>query len=292
MANETITAVPGLRVGHAAHPRGGTGCTVVLGPFRGACDVRGHATGTREIDTLSPTHLVPLVDAVLLTGGSAYGLAAADGVMQWIAEHGGGFDTGVARVPIVPAAVIFDLTNERNAPDAELGRAACEAASDAPATEGRIGAGIGATIAKLRGRDLARAGGIGSFAMRCGNCTVGALVVVNAVGEVTSSDHDYTSSLEALARTPSANVMPATNTTLAVVATDATLSKVQLQILARAASSAFTRRIAPAHTIFDGDVVFALSTARRIEDVSAYELLSYGAAAQLTLEHAILRAVK
>lgn len=292
MANETITAVPGIRVGHAAHARGGTGCTVVLGPFRGACDVRGHATGTREIDTLSPSHLVPLIDAVLLTGGSAFGLAAADGVTRWIAEQGGGFDTGVARVPIVPAAVIFDLTNERNAPDASLGRAACEAASDAPVREGRMGAGIGATFGKLRGRELARPGGIGSFAMRSGDYTFGALVVVNAVGDVIGDGENYTSSLEALATAPRANVMPASNTTLAVVATDAPLSRLQLQILARAASSAFTRRIAPAHTLFDGDVVFALSTSKEINDVSAYELLSYGAVAQLTLEHAILRAVK
>src|SRR5512142_2437349 len=127
LSNLTITAVPGLRAGHAT--RGRTGCTVLLGPFRGACDVRGLATGTREVDTLSPTHLVPSIDAILLTGGSAFGLAAADGVMSWVAEHGGGFDTGAARVPIVPAAVIFDLSQEAAPPDAGLGRAACEAAS-------------------------------------------------------------------------------------------------------------------------------------------------------------------
>ena len=127
--NLTITAVPGVRVGHAVAAGGRTGCTVLLGPFRGACDVRGLATGTREIETLSPRHLVPTVDAVLLTGGSAFGLAAADGVMSWVTENGGGFDTGVARVPIVPAAVIFDLTAQTGAPDATLGRAACAAAA-------------------------------------------------------------------------------------------------------------------------------------------------------------------
>jgi len=134
-----ITDVPGIRVGHATDAEAATGCTVVLGPFRAACDVRGLATGTRELETLTATHLVPRADAILLTGGSAYGLDAAAGVMQWLEERGAGFDTGPARVPIVPAAVIFDLGVGRadRRPDAAMGRAACEAAGSGPVAEGR-----------------------------------------------------------------------------------------------------------------------------------------------------------
>jgi L-aminopeptidase/D-esterase-like protein len=304
--NQTITAVPGVNVGHATHVRGSTGCTVLLGPFRAACDVRGLATGTREIETLSPTHLVPRIDAVLMTGGSAYGLAAADGVMTWISDHGGGFDTGDARVPIVPAAVIFDLAAEWQAPDAELGHAACVAASSAPVAEGRVGAGAGATIGKLRGRSHADPGGIGSFAMRIGEFTMGAIVVVNAMGDVVDFDgrivagaHNETGNYVDTLMTRSASAPgsawlapPPTNTTLAAVATDAPLSRGALQMLARAASCAIVRRIAPANTVFDGDIVFALSTASHIRETEPAELLALGAAAQLTLEHAILRAAR
>ncbi|MGQ0814753.1 MAG: P1 family peptidase [Gemmatimonadota bacterium] len=304
MENDTITAIAGMRVGHATHQRGGTGCTVLLGPFRASCDVRGLATGTREIDTLVPTHLVPQIDAVLLTGGSAFGLGAADGVMNWIAEHGGGFDAGVARVPIVPAAVIFDLTRERHAPDAALGRAACEAASSAPVTEGRVGAGTGASIGKLRGAAYADAGGVGSYALRSAEFTVGALAVVNALGDVIDFDGrilagarddrgNHIGTLETLSRMPGVFVPPApTNTTIAAVATDAPLSRNALQMLARAASCAIVRRIAPSNTVFDGDVVFTLSTCDHVRDSSPAELLGLGAAAQLALEHAIIRAVR
>lgn len=304
MQNRTITAVPGIRVGHATHPRGGTGCTVLLGSFRAACDVRGLATGTRELDALSPTHLVPAVDAILLTGGSAFGLAAADGVMTWIAEQGGGFDTGIARVPIVPGAVIFDLTSERIAPDAALGRAACAAASRAAVAEGRVGAGTGATIGKLRGPAFAQAGGLGSYAMRAGEFTVGALAVVNALGDVIdfdgrivagarADDGSFIDTLKTLSTLQTQNsATPASNTTIAAVATDAPLSRGALQMFARAASGAIVRRIAPANTVFDGDVVFALSTAEHVRETTPAELLALGAAAQVALEHAILRAAQ
>src|SRR5688500_14048589 len=184
MDNLTLTAVPGIRVGHATHAGGETGSTVVLGPFRAACDVRGQATGTRELDALAPTHLVPRVDAILMTGGSAFGLAAADGVMKWVAEHGGGFETGGGRVPIVPAAVIFDLSGKNATPNAELGYAACEAATADPVKHGRVGAGAGATVGKMRGPAQAQRTGIGTHAMTIGPYTIGALVVVNAVGDV------------------------------------------------------------------------------------------------------------
>lgn len=304
MPNQTITAVLGIRVGHATHPSGGTGCTVLLGPFRAACDVRGLATGTRELDALSPTHLVPSVDAVLLTGGSAFGLAAADGVMAWIAEQGGGFDTGIARVPIVPAAVIFDLTSERIAPGPELGRAACAAASNDVVAEGQVGAGTGATIGKLRGPAFAQPGGLGSYAVRAGDFTVGAIAVVNALGDVIdfdgrivagarADDGSFIDTLKTLSTLPTQNsAMPATNTTIAAVATDAPLSRAALQMFARAASGGLVRRIAPANTVFDGDVVFALSTSQHVRETTPAELLAIGAAAQMALEHAILRAAR
>ena len=305
--NLTITAVPGVRVGHAVAAGGRTGCTVLLGPFRGACDVRGLATGTREIETLSPRHLVPTVDAVLLTGGSAFGLAAADGVMSWVTENGGGFDTGVARVPIVPAAVIFDLTAQTGAHDATLGRAACAAASSAVVAEGRVGAGAGATIGKLRGAAHSEPGGVGCWAMRSGAYTMGAIAVVNALGDVLDFDGSIVSGARADAgghidtlhtgatlspEQAGSFAAPATNTTIAAVATDAPLTRTALQSLARSASCAIVRRIAPANTIFDGDVVFALSTSPQTREFSAPELLAFGAAAQLTLEHAILRAAR
>lgn len=303
MGNQTITAVRGLRAGHAAHKLGGTGCTVLLGPFRAACDVRGLATGTREIDALSPTHLVPHIDALVLTGGSAFGLAAADGVTQWLAERGLGFDAGVVRVPIVPAAVIFDLTNERRAPDAALGRRACENASDAVLPEGRVGAGSGATIGKLRGVANADPGGLGSYALRFGNYTIGAVAVVNALGDVVdfdgsiiagarNDDGTYTDSLRSLGALTLTNPTPGTNTTIAAVATDAPLTRAALQTVARAASSGIVRRISPANTVFDGDVVFALSTAEESRELLPAELLGFGAAAQISIEHAILRAAR
>ena len=301
MGNATITAVPGIRAGHATHPGGRTGCTVVVGPFRGACDVRGQATGTREIETLAPTHLVPRADAILLTGGSAFGLAAADGVMRWLEEEGKGFETGGGRVPIVPAAVIFDLDAAQERPDAALGYSACAAASSDPLLHGRVGAGAGATIGKMRSRAFSSPGGIGTHAMRFGEHTIGALVVVNAIGDVTDFNgriiagaHDesgaFLDSLATLSSGRPSAELTTTNTTLAIVATDAPLSRTALQSLARAASCAITRRISPANTLYDGDIVFAVSTSESIHDTLPAELLALGAAAQLTLEHAILQA--
>ncbi|HUP90067.1 MAG TPA: P1 family peptidase [Longimicrobiales bacterium] len=298
--NDTITAVPGLSVGHAE--RDGTGCTVVLGPFRGAVDVRGLATGTRELETLAPTHLVPQIDAILLTGGSAFGLAAADGVMSWIAERGGGFDTGGARVPIVPGAVIFDLNEQRAAPDAALGRSACDAATNQIAQQGRVGAGRGASIGKMRGPMHADPGGVGSYALQIGPYVFGAFVVVNAVGDVLDFDNriiagaradngDFIDTFKTLTTMAPVNA-PLTNTTLAVVATNAPLTRIALQMMARAGSNAIVRRIAPSNTIYDGDVVFAVSTAPEFREFPPAELLAMSAATQLVLEHAIVRAAR
>jgi L-aminopeptidase/D-esterase-like protein len=302
--NSTITAVPGIAAGHASDAENRTGCTVLLGPFRGAIDIRGMATGTREIDALSPHHLVHQIDGILLTGGSAPGLAAADGVMQWLRERGRGFDVGVTRIPIVPAAVIFDIhTSSQRSPDSALGRAACDAASSEPLPQGSVGAGTGATVGKVRGPEHSARGGTGTFAVHHGPYTIGVLAVVNAFGDVL--DHDgsiiagaraddgsmFDSMRAALEAPPDAD-FAITNTTLCVIATDAPLSRVALQTVARMGSSAIVRRIAPANTIFDGDLVFAVSTSHHVREYPPAELLAIGTAAQLTLEEAIVRAVR
>lgn len=301
--NRSLTAVPGVRVGHATAPGGATGCTVVLGPFRGAVDVRGLATGTRELETLQPLHLVPQADAVLLTGGSAPGLAAADGVSAWLRERGRGFLSGTARIPIIPAAVIFDVHDpDVPPPDAALGRAACDAATSDSVAEGRVGAAVGARVGKLRGAAGASPGGLGSFAVDHRGHRVAALAVVNAVGDVVDLDGRivagardeegrFVDSMRAALEPRGTAPPPAGSTTLCVIATDAPLSRTALQAVARAGSSAIVRRVAPANTLFDGDVVFALSTAADVRDPSPPELLAICVAAQMTLEQAILRAV-
>ena len=299
----TLTSVPGVRVGHAEVPGGKSGCTVILGPFRGAVEVRGMATGTRELGVLSPYHLASRVNAVLLTGGSAFGLAAADGVVGWLAERGEGFDTGVAPVPLVPAAVIFDLDPGVARPGPEEGRRASEAASTDPVPEGQVGAGAGATVGKLLGAAKASAGGIGSASRPWRDGTIGVLAVVNALGDVVAKD----GTVLAGARGPSGTFissdsivleggaarpgLPGMNTTLAAVATDLPLSRVELGRLAMMASSAFPRAISPVNTPFDGDLVFALSTGDLEEPLPPSELLALGLAARELTEEAIRRAV-
>ena len=306
MQNTTLTAVRGVQVGHAQDDEARTGCTVVLGPFRAAAFVAGFASGTRELGVLDPTHLAPMIDAILLTGGSAFGLAAADGVMHWLEERGRGFDTGLVRVPLVPAAVIFDLGagNPARRPDSAMGYAACAAASDQPVREGRAGAGAGATVGKLLGPANARAGGLGSWCSVSGAYTLGALIVVNALGDVLSAsgevlagarlpDGGFANSMKLLERGSSASGFAdrQPNTTLAIVGTDAPLSRTELAALARQAANALARRIAPVFTQFDGDVVFALSTSGNISEMPAADRLALGATAQLVLENAIERAV-
>ena len=301
--NDTITAVPGIEVGHASSISDLTGCTVLLGPFRGAIDIRGLATGTREVDALSPSHLVHQVDAIVLTGGSAPGLAAADGVVDWLRERGRGFPVGPTQIPIVPAAVIFDIkTTQQRSPDAAMGRAACDAASSATVREGRVGAGTGATVGKMLGPANLSLGGIGSFAVKHGDYTVGAIAVVNAFGDVVDAqgriiagarkeDGEFADSMRLMsAGVPSPNV-PITNTTICAIATDAPLTRVALQAVARMGSSGIVRRIAPANTVFDGDVVFAVSTSESAREYAPPELLSIAVVAQLALEQAIIRAV-
>lgn len=305
--NETLTAVPGIAVGHASDTAARTGCTVILGPFRAALDVRGLAAGTRQTDALSPLHIAERADALLLTGGSAYGLAAADGVMSWLESRGYGFEVGVARVPIVPTAVVFDL-GEGGAdrrPDAEMGRAACDAATRGPVPEGRVGAGTGATVGKVRGHDGAMPGGVGSAAASFEGFTVGALAVVNAFGDVL----DDRGTIIAGARTEDGGFLDTAryirehgvpsgfrrsagaHTTLGVVATNAPLDRTDLQKLARQAMNAVVRHTSPANSPFDGDVTFACSTAAEPERWDPHRVLRIGLWAEWALGRAIERAV-
>lgn len=284
-----------------------TGCTVVLA-MQGAVagvDVRGAAPATRETDLLRPGMLVERVHAILLTGGSAFGLAAADGVMRYLEERGIGFDAGVARVPIVPAAALFDLGVGRAdvRPTAEMGYRACQVATDGPVQEGAVGAGTGATVGHLLGPDGAMRGGIGTAALRLpGDVVVGALAAVNAFGDIRD---EATGAILAGARTPSGEFVDtaraflegkdelgfarfmSTNTTLAVVATNAALTKAEATRLAQLAQDGFARVITPAHTMVDGDIVFALCTGDAVSN-----LLTLGSAAAGVVAQAITRAVR
>jgi L-aminopeptidase/D-esterase-like protein len=275
-----ITDVPGIEVGHYTESRRPTGCTVVLtrdGAVAGA-DVRGAAPGTRETDLLAPGNLVERVHAVMLSGGSAWGLDAASGAMRWLEEQGIGLTVGPGRIPIVPAAVLFDLylgdTSIR--PDAQAGFAACAAASDQPPAQGNVGAGSGAVVGKIFGADRAMKGGIGTASIRVGGVTVGAIVACNALGDVLDPESgriiagartaDGKALLDSrralLAGEPPKRLVAGSNTTIGVIATDAVLTKAQAQRLAMAGHDGFARTIRPAHTPLDGDALFALSTGR------------------------------
>lgn len=299
-----ITDVPGILVGHSTDQLAGTGCTVVLAPvggMRGAVFVRGRATGTRELDVLSPRHLVSKIDAILLTGGSAFGLGAADGVLRWLAERGRGFDVGVGVVPIVPSAVIFDLAfGEPRWPTANHGYGACEAAA-VEVAEGAVGVGTGATVGKALGAAGMMKSGVGTWAERRGDLVVGALAVVNAFGDVRDMNGEiiagargadgfvdawrYLADGGAPAGAFAREVM---NTTLVVVATNASVTRLELQSVAEMAADALSRRITPVGTAFDGDLVFAVSAG----DVLPVTPLAIELLAQQVTATAIERAVR
>ena len=293
MEPSSLRDVPGMRVGHWTDAERVTGCTVVLPPDGAAVagvDVRGAAPGTRETDLLRPTALVERINAIALAGGSAFGLASADGVMRRLAERGIGFATGVRPVPIVPAAILFDLGvgDPEAFPDADAGyRATLAAEANDGALEGRLGAGAGATVAKLGGSGGARFGGIGSAARRLPDgATVGALVVNNALGNVHARDGRALAAADGAVRPPRMG----SSTVLVVVATDAPLDRAQCRRLAELGHDAIARGIRPAHTMFDGDVVFGLSTA----DGSASgpeASLAIGLAADEVIGEAIERSV-
>jgi L-aminopeptidase/D-esterase-like protein len=302
-----ITDIPGIKVGHYTDREAATGCTVILcenGAVAGV-DVRGSAPGTRETDLLRPGNLVEKVQAVLLSGGSAFGLDAAGGVVRYLEERGFGHETMVAKVPIVPAAILFDLNvgSSKIRPGAEEGYKACLTATEKEVSEGCVGAGTGATVGKILGIERATKSGLGTASCKIGDdVIVAALVVVNAIGDVI--DH-RTGKILAGARNDQNNGFIsavgiltagaydyksnplATNTTLGVVATNANLTKEQANKLAQMAQDGIARAINPCHTMFDGDAIFALSLGNKTGDITVL-----GTAAAETVAEAIVRAVQ
>ncbi|GAC1578457.1 MAG: P1 family peptidase [Ktedonobacteraceae bacterium] len=300
-----ITDIPGIRIGHDTNLEAGTGCTVILCdlPAIGGVDVRGGAPATRETDLLRPMHLVDQVHAILLTGGSAFGLDAASGVMRYLEERQIGYDVGVTKVPIVPAAAIFDLAfgSANVRPDAEAGYRASQQATTEATQQGNVGAGTGATVGKMLGPAFATKGGLGSASTTLTDGTlVGALVIVNAFGNILDPQ---TQQVIASERTPflkedvpsSAN--PFSNTTIAVVATNASLTKEEINKVAQMAHNGLAQAIRPAHTLFDGDTVFALALGPREQRqidlaMNAYQVSMIGAAAAKVLAQAIVNGVR
>lgn len=308
--HNAITDVQGIKVGHYTDREAATGCTVVLceGGAVGGVDVRGSAPGTRETDLLHPLRLVQEVHAVLLTGGSAYGLDAASGVMRYLEERSIGFDVGVGVVPIVPAAVLFDLTlgDPHTRPDATAGYQACQAAGEGPVAEGCVGAGTGATVGKLLGPKFATKSGLGTASQKIGKgIVVGAIVAVNAFGDVVDP---RTGAILAGTRRPVIggflNTMEhmkgdlgqtvlsfAQHTTIAVVATNAYLNKEGANKVAQMAHDGLARTIRPVHTMFDGDTVFALATGKPPKAGNGADPSVVGAIAAEVLAQAVMRAV-
>jgi L-aminopeptidase/D-esterase-like protein len=314
--HNAITDVQGIEVGHAQNDEALTGCTVILcrkGAVAGV-DVRGGAPGTRETDLLNPVNLVQKVHAIVLAGGSAFGLDAASGVMKYLEEKKIGFNTGVARVPIVPAAILFDLSLGRAdvRPDAAMGAQAAASASAAPPAEGNVGAGTGASVGKMFGTSLTMKSGLGTASMDIGaGVIVGAIVAVNAFGDVIDPKNgeilaglrsgkvgplrvgkkDFFADTQEMMKTPLGRgvlgLASRSNTVIGVVATNAKLTKAQATKVAQMAQDGFARTVRPAHTMLDGDVIFALSTGNKKADVSIV-----GAFAAEVMAQAILRAVK
>ncbi|HYF43911.1 MAG TPA: P1 family peptidase [Ramlibacter sp.] len=302
-----ITDVAGIEAGHFTETRRPTGCTVILarqGAVAGV-DVRGAAPGTRETDLLHPTNLVDRVHAVLLAGGSAWGLDASAGVMRWLEEQGIGLQVGPGRIPIVPAAVLFDLylgdTSIR--PDAQAGYAACAAASRNPPAEGNVGVGSGAVVGKIFGAERAMKGGVGTASVTVGGVTVGALIACNALGDVvdpetgrviagarTTDGTGFLDSRRALLRgEPPKRLVAGSNTTIGVIATDAVLTKAQASRLATVGHDGLARSINPAHTMLDGDALFALATGASGKSADMMLLATMAAEAVAT---AVVRAVQ
>jgi len=266
-----ITDVPGIRVGHWTDAEALTGCTVILPPpgTTGSVHIPGNAPATRETDVIAPGRRVDEPNAILLTGGSAFGLAAADGVMRWLEERGIGHRTPFAVVPIVPTAAIFDLGIGRKdvRPGPEQGYAACDAASDGAFAEGNAGAGTGAVVGGYAGFEWISKGGLGSASVYRDDVIVGAVAVVNSVGDVVEEDGTVVAGArggptwdEVAASGAWPPVVPETNTVIACIATNAMLDKDGCHEAAVLASEGFGRAVRPAHTMFDGDAVFVLAT--------------------------------
>ena len=262
-----LTDIPGIKVGHWTDPVGMTGCTVVLCPEGtvGSCEWRGGSPGDREWVLLQPENRVDRVHAVVLSGGSAFGLATADGVMRWLDERGIGWSAGGGKfnVPIVPAAILFDLgQGDPNArPGATEGRAACDAAGSGTFVTGSVGAGTGCTVGKLHGIEWATRSGIGTHTVVAGtDLMVSALIAVNAVGDIFDEDGSVLGGSRAPEGTPVMPLPVMQNTVIGVVATNATLSKNDAFLVARAGQDGISAVVHPAHTRYDGDVIFGLGT--------------------------------
>jgi len=302
-----LTDIPGLLVGHASDLEALTGCTVILAPGGAVCgvDVRGSASGAEELDTLSPLHVTEGIHGLCLAGGSAFGLEAASGVRRYLEEKQIGFETRAARVPIVPAAILYDLAIGKASvrPTRETGYAAATRATDAAVTEGNIGAGTGATVGKLFGMARAMKGGIGTHTVRLGNgLLVSALAVVNAFGDVrdpatgkilagalqSGSKRDFADTAESMKRGAAAS-FKGTNTTLVAVATNARLTKVTATKVAQLAQAGLTRAIWPAHTMLDGDIIFCLSP---LAATAGADVNALGIAAAEAVAEAIVRGVR
>jgi L-aminopeptidase/D-esterase-like protein len=295
--NNAITDVRGIQVGHAQDEEALTGCTVILcrqGAVAGV-DVRGGAPGTRETDLLDPVNLVEMVHAVVLAGGSAYGLEAATGVMRFLEENKIGLDTGTVKVPIVPAAILYDLSVGRAdvRPDAAMGYRAAAAASSSRPAEGNVGAGTGASLGKMRGMKHAMKSGVGTWSMRIRGLVVGGLVAVNPVGDVVDLQTGKAiaglrsgATLEWMKKSR-ARAAIQSNTVIGVIATNARLTKAGATKVAQMAQDGLARAIRPAHTMFDGDTIFALGTGEQEADIS-----TVGAFAAEVMAEAIVRAVR
>ncbi len=308
LQHNAITDVPGICVGHAQNLTAATGCTVVLceSGAVGGVDQRGGAPGTRETDLLRPLHLVEEVHGVLLAGGSAFGLAAADGVVAYLEAKKVGFKAGPAVVPIVPAAILYDLDLGQAdvRPDAAMGRAACEAATDGPVQQGTIGAGTGARVGNMFGGGFAMKGGLGTASVEAGGgVVVGAIVAVNAYGDVVDPDTgrilagarkppggrelaDTVSSMRSLVGRTVAD-FALRSTVIGVVATNARLTKAEANKVAQMAHDGLARAVRPAHTMLDGDTIFALATGKRRGNVNVI-----GAYAAEAMAQAIVNGVR
>ena len=288
----SICDVPGILVGHAQDEIGGTGCTVVIPEEPAVCgvEVAGGGPGTRETDALNPANFIEAVHAVYLGGGSAYGLAGADGVMRWCEENGRGLDVGAGVVPIVPGAVLYDLPvgDFTSRPDSRMGYHACLNASAGECRMGNVGAGTGASVGKALGTAFMMKGGLGTASMEAGGIVIGALVAVNCFGDVADpstgeivagllaeSGGGFAGSPEILKEHITGGLNPlASNTTIGVVATNARLTKAQVKRISMMAHDGFARAINPIHTMHDGDTVFTLSTGNEEADVSAVGTLA------------------
>lgn len=312
----SITDISGIAVGHAQNDQALTGCTVILCPegTTGGVDQRGGAPGTRETDLLRPLHLVNHVDAILLGGGSAYGLDAASGVMKYLEEKGRGIDTGPAKIPIVPAAILFDLAigDPRIRPDKEMGYQACLNASNTPPAQGNFGAGTGATVGKILGPGQSMKSGIGTAAMEIGNgVIVGAIIAVNAFGDIISpvdgsilagartiqkgpikvgAGEVFADTMHVLKNMAGRTILEFAarqNTIIGAVATNAKLNKEEINKVAQMAQNGLAAVVRPAHSMLDGDTIFALATNKKKADVNIV-----GAYAAQVVSQAIINAVK